>query len=79
MAITLVTQFDIKLLHAVESHINTKLDNHPIKEIEVTKIVTEVGVAKREAEIRLDEQDWGEQKAINKRKRLLLEGKVGEH
>ena len=51
MSITLVTQFDIKLLHAVESHINTKLDNHPIKEIEVTKIVTEVAVAKREAEI----------------------------
>jgi len=32
-------------------------------------------VAKREAEIRLDETDFYEKKMINKRKKLILEGK----
>lgn len=42
---------------------------------EVAKIVTQVSVTKREAEIKLDETDYFERKAINKRKRLILEGK----
>jgi len=74
-AITMVTQFDVKLFHATEEHINTKLKEYTVNEKEITKIVTEVSVAKREAEIKLDEQDFGEQKVINKRKRLILEGK----
>lgn len=32
-------------------------------------------MAKREAEIRLDETDFYEKKMINKRKKLILEGK----
>lgn len=42
---------------------------------EASKIFTQVSVTKREAEIKLDETDFYEKKMINKRKRLILEGK----
>ncbi|XP_048736613.2 probable ATP-dependent RNA helicase DDX49 [Ostrea edulis] len=74
-AITLVTQFDVRLVHAIEEFVNSKMDEYETKEKEVMKILVEVATAKREAEIRLDERDFGVQKEINKRKRLLLEGK----
>lgn len=74
-AVTLVTQFDIKLIHAIEERINSKLEEYSVDEGEISKIVTEVAVARREAEIRMYEQDFGERKEINKRKRLILEGK----
>ncbi|CAG5133021.1 unnamed protein product [Candidula unifasciata] len=74
MAITLVTQFDVHLTKSVESFINTKLTEHPTDEKEAMKILTEVAVSRREAEIRLDEKDFGEKREINKRKKLILEG-----
>lgn len=43
-------------------------------EKEVIKILTQVSVTKREQEINLDEQDFGEKKRINKRKKLILQG-----
>lgn len=42
---------------------------------EVAKIFTQVSVTKREAEIKLDHNDFEERKQINKRKKLILEGK----
>lgn len=42
---------------------------------EIVTILTQISVAKREAEIRLDEADFYEKKMINKRKKLILEGK----
>ena len=41
---------------------------------EVAKILTEVKVTMREAEIKLDETDFDEKKLINKRKKLILQG-----
>lgn len=40
----------------------------------MTQYVTQVLVTKREAEIKLDKQNFGEKKAINKRKELILCG-----
>lgn len=42
---------------------------------EIVTIITQISVAKREAEMRLDEADFYEKKMINKRKKLILEGK----
>lgn len=42
---------------------------------EVMKILTQVSVTRREAEIKLDETNFYEKKLINKRKDLILEGK----
>lgn len=75
MAITLVTPFDVKLLHGVESHIGAELGKYDVNESEVAKIALEINVARREAEIQLDNQDFSEKKDINKRKQLILEGK----
>ncbi|XP_076444302.1 putative ATP-dependent RNA helicase DDX49 [Babylonia areolata] len=77
-SISLVTEFDIKLVKSIENHINSKMTEHPVKEKEVLEIFAEVAVCRREAEIKLDEQDFGEQKRINKRKKLIMEGKDPE-
>lgn len=107
MAVSLITPYDIKLLHAIEGIIGTKLIEYKIDgkilfnikfqvqcdkknlffiyitnwffvDEEVVTILTQVSVAKREAEIKLDEADFYEKKIINKRKQLLLEGKDPE-
>ena len=46
-----------------------------MEEKAIASIAAEVGMARREAEIKLDEVDFGEAKEINKRKRLILEGR----
>ena len=38
----------------------------------------QISVTKREAEIKLDETDFYEKKMINKRKKLIMEGKTEE-
>ncbi|EEB10732.1 DEAD box ATP-dependent RNA helicase, putative [Pediculus humanus corporis] len=73
MSVSLVTPVDIKLIHAIESIINTKLKEYSINDKEVIKILTQVKVTKREAEIKLDETDFYEKKMINKRKKLMME------
>lgn len=75
MAITLITPHDIKLLHAIEETIGTKLTEYKVNDKEIVTILTQISVAKREAEMMLDETDFYEKKIINKRKKLILEGK----
>ncbi|XP_061739379.1 probable ATP-dependent RNA helicase DDX49 [Nerophis ophidion] len=75
VSITLVTQYDIHLVQAIEEQIQTKLSEFPVEEKEVLKILTQVNLTKRECEIRLESSDFDEKKEINKRKELILEGK----
>ncbi|VDN59463.1 unnamed protein product [Dracunculus medinensis] len=73
-AITFVTQYDIVLLQEVEKLVGKKLEKLNVNDKKVTQYVTQVLVTKREAEIKLDKQNFGEKKAINKRKELILCG-----
>ncbi|XP_015605481.1 probable ATP-dependent RNA helicase DDX49 [Cephus cinctus] len=75
MAISLITPHDIKLLHAIEETIGTKLTEYKVDDKEIVTIFTQISVTKREAEIKLDETDFYERKMINKRKKLIMEGK----
>uniref|UniRef100_A0A8C9YU25 RNA helicase n=1 Tax=Sander lucioperca TaxID=283035 RepID=A0A8C9YU25_SANLU len=75
VSITLVTQYDIHLVHSIEGQIQTKLKEYPVEEKEVLKILTQVNVTRREIEIKLESTDFDEKKEINKRKQLILEGK----
>ncbi|XP_075922923.1 putative ATP-dependent RNA helicase DDX49 isoform X1 [Petromyzon marinus] len=75
VAITIVTQYDIHLVQAIEETINTKLKEFVTEEKEVLKILTQVNVKRRECEIKLEEEDFDERKEINKRKQMILEGK----
>uniref|UniRef100_A0A673LJ25 RNA helicase n=1 Tax=Sinocyclocheilus rhinocerous TaxID=307959 RepID=A0A673LJ25_9TELE len=75
VAITLVTQYDIHLISAIEEQIQAKLSEFPVEEKEVLKILTQVNVTRRQCEIRLESTDFDEKKKINKRKQMILEGK----
>ncbi|KAJ8678578.1 hypothetical protein QAD02_014365 [Eretmocerus hayati] len=78
MAVSLVTPHDIQSLQAIESLIGIKLSEFKVDDKEIISFVTHVTVTKREAEIRLDENDFFEKRMINKRKKLILEGKDPE-
>ncbi|XP_056131749.1 probable ATP-dependent RNA helicase DDX49 [Lampris incognitus] len=78
VSITLVTQYDIHLVHSIEEQIQTKMKEYPVVEKEVLKILTQVNVTRRECEIKLEATDFDEKKEINKRKQLILEGKDPE-
>lgn len=75
VSITLVTQYDIHLVHAIEEQTQTKLKEFPVEEKDVHQILTQVNVARRQCEIKLEASDFDEKKEINKRKQLILEGK----
>ncbi|NXJ81321.1 DDX49 helicase, partial [Trogon melanurus] len=51
IAITLVTQYDIHLVHAIEEEIKLKLQEFSVKEQSVLDIFTQVNVTRRECEI----------------------------
>ncbi|XP_014251818.1 probable ATP-dependent RNA helicase DDX49 [Cimex lectularius] len=78
VAITVLTPNDIKLLQEIETEINIKLEEYKIDSKEVAKIFTQISVTKRECEIRLDQSDFYERKAINKRKQMIMDGKDPE-
>ncbi|XP_039942961.1 probable ATP-dependent RNA helicase DDX49 [Hirundo rustica] len=77
-AITLVTQYDIHLVHAIEEEIKLKLQEFSVEEQLVLDILTQVNVTRRECEIELEGMDFDEKKEINKRKQMILEGKDPE-
>ncbi|KAK2508237.1 hypothetical protein MC885_018110, partial [Smutsia gigantea] len=74
-AITLVTQYDIHLVHAIEEQIKKQLGEFSVEEAEVLRILTQVNVVRRQCEIKLEAANFDEKKEINKRKQLILEGK----
>ncbi|OWK12005.1 DDX49 [Cervus elaphus hippelaphus] len=74
-AITLVTQYDIHLVHAIEEQIKKKLEEFSVEEAQVLQILTQVNVVRRECEIKLEAANFDEKKEINKRKQMILEGK----
>ncbi|MBN3303014.1 DDX49 helicase, partial [Amia calva] len=51
VSITLVTQYDIHLVHAIEEQNQVKLKEYSAEEAEVLKILTQVNVTRRECEI----------------------------
>ncbi|KFR07806.1 putative ATP-dependent RNA helicase DDX49, partial [Opisthocomus hoazin] len=75
IAITLVTQYDIHLVHAIEEEIKLKLQEFSAEERFVLDILTHVNITRRECEIKLEAMDFDEKKEINKRKQMILEGK----
>jgi len=77
-SVTLVTPHDIGLVHAIEEVVNNKMVEMEVDEERVALILTQVNVTMREVEISLGEEDWDERRNINKRKKLLIEGKDPE-
>ncbi len=51
MAVTLVSQYDVPLMHKIENKINLTLSEYKLNEKEILKILTEVSVTRSEAAI----------------------------
>ena len=75
MAITLVTQYDVDRVKQIEATINTKLVEFETNENEVLPLLRAVMVARREAQLKVQSSAVLEKRMINKRKKMLLEGK----
>ncbi|KAG8039779.1 hypothetical protein G9C98_000508 [Cotesia typhae] len=71
---------DIPLVELVINHTIPNVPKEYIHRVEkeIATIFTQVSTTKREAEIVLDETDFYEKKMINKRKKLIMEGKTDE-
>jgi len=76
MSLTLLTQYDIERVKAIESHINVKMSEFETCEADALKLLKVVSVTKREVEIRLNDSSFGEQRKINKRKAGILNGDI---
>ncbi|XP_047482065.1 probable ATP-dependent RNA helicase DDX49 [Penaeus chinensis] len=74
-AVTFVTPHELKLLLAVEMKTKRKMSEVKVDEAMAQRIMKQVNVTKREQEIKLDETDFDERRNINKRKRLIMEGR----
>lgn len=75
MAITLMTQYDVDRVKQIEATINTKLVEFKTNENEVLPLLRAVMVARREAQLKVQSSAVLEKRMINKRKKMLLEGK----
>lgn len=75
MAITLVTQYDVDRVKQIEATINTTLVEFETNENDVLPLLKAVMVARREAELRVRGSAVLEKRSINKRKKLIQEGK----
>ena len=75
MVITLVTQYDVERVKQIEAIINTKLEEFETNENEVLPLLRAVMVTRREAQLKVRSSAVLEKRMINKRKKMLLEGK----
>uniref|UniRef100_A0A0N4ZUN8 RNA helicase n=1 Tax=Parastrongyloides trichosuri TaxID=131310 RepID=A0A0N4ZUN8_PARTI len=73
-ALTFVTQYDISLLQAVEGAVGKKLEELKIDDKKITEYASQVLIMKKEAEIKLEQHNFGEKKKINRRKDMIRSG-----
>ena len=71
MSLTMMTQYDIDRLTAIEEAINHKMIEFETNEADALKLLKIVSVMKREVEIRLNDAGFGEKRLVNKRKHGL--------
>nr|ACO11002.1 Probable ATP-dependent RNA helicase DDX49 [Caligus rogercresseyi] len=73
-AISLLTPHDVLLLESIEELIGSKLSEYSVDTKNISEIVVQVNVTRRETDIRLAEADFDEKKRLNKRKKLIEQG-----
>jgi ATP-dependent RNA helicase DDX49/DBP8 len=74
-AVTLVTPRDVALVKAIEAHTGASMEELAVDDARVAEILVQVNTARREADLGLEEQDWGQARDTNKRKKMILQGK----
>jgi len=73
-AVSLVTPHDVGLVHAIEAHTGVKWTELELKDERVSEIMVQVNTLYREAEMKLEKEDWGKNREINVRKRKIEQG-----
>ena len=76
MSLTLMTQYDIQRLKAIENYVNVKMKEFETSETDALKLLKIVSITKREVETRLNNSSFGEKRKINKRKAVILSGNL---
>ncbi|KAF5402730.1 DEAD/DEAH box helicase [Paragonimus heterotremus] len=71
LALTLCDLFEIKRLRAIQDFIGKELTAFDVNEKKVAKIITEVSMARRDAERKLDQIRFDEKREINKAKKIM--------
>ena len=59
----------LSLFSAIEKMVNSKMSEFELEEEKIIKILTQVQVMKREAEMQLEKQQFGEKRKINRTKK----------
>lgn len=72
---SLVTPQDVGLVRAIEELTGARMEELELDDARVAEILVQVNTSRREADLKLEEQDWGQARKTNKRKKLILEGK----
>lgn len=70
MALTIVGEMDVALIHAIEAKTRKKLEEYPIEEAHVLLLLNEVAAAKRVASMSLTDTEFGAKQNIYKQKVL---------
>ena len=73
-AVSLVTGHDVGLVKAVERHTGVTMTELELDDIRVAEIMVQVNMMVREAQLKLENEDWGERRKINERKRKIEQG-----
>ena len=74
-AVSLVTPQDVGLVKAIEELTGARMEELELDDARVAEILVQVNTSRREADLKLEEQDWGQARKTNKRKKLILEGR----
>jgi len=69
LSITMVSPYDTERVLAIEQMVDSKMSEFELEEEKVIKILTQVQVMKREAEMQLEKQQFGEKRKINRSKK----------
>jgi len=78
MSVTLLVPSQIALLKAIETETKVMMQELKINEEKVAEIILQVNSTLREADIEMEFDDWNERKEIQKRVKLLTQGKDPE-
>ena len=73
-AVSLVTPQDVGLVHGVEAHTGVRWTELELQDERVAEIMVQVNTLTREAEMKLEKEDWGVSREINVRKRKIEQG-----
>ena len=69
-----MTPHDVGLVLAVEQHTGVKMTELELEDSRVAEIMVQVNMLHRKAQMKLENEDWGEQRKVNVRKRKIEQG-----